>query len=217
MGHALVEEFITADYRTEVSLVLNRALNGVETANFEFPLATKDGRRIDVLLNATTRRDAAGEVSGVVGVGQDISKMRQMLDDLTRIIESANAPIFGIDTAGNVTEWNRMAAAISGYDITETLGRPLVETFIHEEWRADVGRVLNSALEGTETANFEFPLFTKDGRRREILLNATTRRGNHGEVTGVIGVGQDITELRTVASEQQRVADDLSRLIETAN
>ena len=28
---------------------------------------------------------------------------------------------------------------------------------------------------------------------QEILLNATTRRGRDGEVTGVIGVGQDTT------------------------
>ena len=74
MGHALVEESITVDNRTEVSFALHGALNGVDTANFAFPLATKDGRRIAVLLNATTRRDAAGEVSGAVGVGLVMSK-----------------------------------------------------------------------------------------------------------------------------------------------
>ena len=42
-----------------------------------------------------------------------------------------------------------------------------------------------------ETTNFEFPLFSKIGERREILLNATTRRGPNGDVIGVIGVGQD--------------------------
>lgn len=42
-----------------------------------------------------------------------------------------------------------------------------------------------------DTANFEFPMFTKSGERKAILLNATTRRGADGEITGVIGVGQD--------------------------
>ena len=106
---------------------------------------------------------------------------------------------------------------ITGFAKDEVMGRSLVRGFITSEFQDSVQEVLQKALQGDETANFEFPLFTKDGRRREILLNATTRRGNHGEVTGVIGVGQDITELRTVASEQQRVVDDLSRLIETAN
>ena len=60
MGHALGEAFLTADYTTEVSLALNRALTRVETPNLEFPLATKVGGRIDVLLNTLTRKDAAG-------------------------------------------------------------------------------------------------------------------------------------------------------------
>ena len=82
---------------------MNRAWNGVETANSAFPLATKDGRQIAVLPNATTRRDAAGEVSGVVGVMHDLSKMRQSLDDLWWMMESAYAAIFGSDTNGLVT------------------------------------------------------------------------------------------------------------------
>jgi len=224
MGKYLVEEFITAEYRVQVAGVLARACQGDETANFEFPLVTKTGKRIEVLLNATTRRDAAGTVIGVVGVGQDITNLRSALsesarvaDDLTRLIDTANAPIFGIDTKGHVTEWNQMATALSGYTKAETLGMPLVEQFISEKYRQEVGRVLNMALEGAESANFEFPLFTKDGRRREILLNATTRRGANGQITGVIGVGQDISELRKVTLEQQRVADDLQRLIDGAN
>ncbi len=42
-------------------------------------------------------------------------------------------------------------------------------------------------------SNFEFPLITKAGARIEVLLNATTRRNEHGKVIGVVGIGQDIT------------------------
>ena len=38
-----------------------------------------------------------------------------------------------------------------------------------------------------------------------------------GNITGVVGVGQDITELNQVMAESKRIADDLMRLIETAN
>jgi len=72
-GHSLVQEFITQDYQASVQAVLDRALDGVETANFEFPLITKAGARIEVLLNATTRRNEHGKVIGVVGIGQDIT------------------------------------------------------------------------------------------------------------------------------------------------
>jgi PAS domain S-box-containing protein len=220
----LVDEFITSDFKEKVAGVLARACEGSETDNFEFPLLTKTGDIINILLNATTRRDASGAVTGVVGVGQDITKFKQLYDeaahvadDLTRFIETANAPIFGIDTEGKVTEWNRMAAHLSGWGKEESLGQHLVRKFITPEYQDEVSKVLSSALYGDESANYEFPLFTRDGQRREILLNATTRRDQHRKIIGVIGVGQDITELRQANAEQQRVADDLSRLIETAN
>ena len=70
MGRSLVQEFITDDFKTAVQAVLDKALQGSETDNFEFPLITKGGARIEVLLNATTRRDEQGNVIGVVGIGQ---------------------------------------------------------------------------------------------------------------------------------------------------
>jgi len=224
MHRPLVEEFITVEYRASVQDVLNKACQGVETDNFEFPLVTKDGKRINILLNATTRRDVAGGVTGVVGVGLDITNLRQSMklmgliaDDLTHLIDTANVPIFGINTDFLITEWNQKAADISGWQKNETAGRHLVESFIHPDYQAEVKQVLANALAGKETANYEFPLFIRDGSRREILLNATTRRGVSGQIVGVIGVGQDITALRTMTSEQHRVASGFYRLIETAN
>ena len=73
MGKNLVREFITDEFKTAVQAVLDQALHGEETANFEFPLLTKHGVRLDVLLNATTRRDEQGNIIGVVGIGQDVS------------------------------------------------------------------------------------------------------------------------------------------------
>eukprot|EP00927_Polykrikos_kofoidii_P021762 TRINITY_DN20509_c0_g1_i3.p1 TRINITY_DN20509_c0_g1~~TRINITY_DN20509_c0_g1_i3.p1 ORF type:complete len:2831 (-),score=586.96 TRINITY_DN20509_c0_g1_i3:233-7462(-) len=224
IGKNMVENFIQPENRHSVSEVLQRAITGQETASYTLPLVAKFGQRYTVLLNANARRDARGRISGVVGVGQDITKLNEVMaeskriaDDLTRLIETANAPIFGIDTCGNVTEWNAKASSLLGFTAKETMGRSLVKNFITEEFKDSVSRVLDEALQGVETANFEFPLFTKFGERKEILLNATTRRGPGGEITGVIGVGQDITRIREITSEQHRIADDLSRLIDTAN
>ncbi len=89
-----------------------------------------------------------------------------------------------------------------GYSKDEAMGNHLVQRFITEEFKASVDKVLASALVGTETANFEFPMFTKIGERREILLNATTRRGPNDEVIGVIGVAK--TSHRSVRSPKSK-------------
>ncbi|TLZ43445.1 MAG: PAS domain S-box protein, partial [Methanobacteriota archaeon] len=223
LGHRLVEEFITREYQTQVKEVLDKALKGNETANYEFPLYTKNGDRRDVLLNATTRRDVQGNIIGVIGVGQDITDRKKaevessrIAQELTNLIDTANAPIFGIDRDGRVTEWNRTAVAITGYEKRETLGRNLVEDFITKEYKIPVKEVLDKALMGNETANFEFPLYTKKRDRRDVLLNATTRRDVQGNIIGVIGVGQDITESKR--AEQALVASEAKfrGLIESA-
>ena len=80
--------------------MLDQALHGEETANFEFPLMTKAGVRLEVLLNATTRRDEQGNIIGVVGIGQDITGRLAQEREYTRLIDTANAPIFGVNTLG---------------------------------------------------------------------------------------------------------------------
>ena len=218
------QDFITQEYQVSVKEVLDNALQGRETANFEFPLYTKDRQRVEVLLNATTRRDVSGAVVGMIGVGQDITERKQVevekervAKELQTFIDTANAPIFGIDAQGLVNEWNNKAAEITGFSREEVLGKDLVEVYISADFRASVGQVLDNALEGQGTANFEFPLYTKDHRRVEVLLNATPRTDVSGRIVGMLGVGQDITERKQVEVEKTRVAKELQTFIDTAN
>ena len=201
-GKELVKTYITKDYQKSVKKVLDDALLGKETANYEFPLFSKDGERVMVLLNSSTRRDASGEIIGVLGVGQDISEMDKLrtvsesvAKELRQFIETANAPIFGIDSKGLVNEWNQTSEKITGFKKEDVFGKNLVKTYITEGYRKSVKKVLDDALRGKETANYEFPLFTKNGERVMVLLNSSSRRDANGKITGVLGVGQDITEL----------------------
>ncbi|MDG1844417.1 MAG: PAS domain S-box protein [Nitrospinaceae bacterium] len=210
MGHNLVKTRITEEFKKPVQEVLDKALKGNETSNYEVPLFTKSGERVMVLLNATTRRSPQGKIVGVVGVGQDIteldqsrSEMENISKELTQLIDTANAPIFGVDINGNVNEWNQKVEQITGFNKDEVMGRNLVKTMITEEFKKAVQEVLDKALKGNETSNYEVPLFTKSGERVMVLLNATTRRSPQGKIVGVVGVGQDITELDQSRSEKE--------------
>ena len=121
--------------------------------------------------------------------------MESVALELTLLIDTANAPIFGIDNKGLVNEWNQTSEKITGFTKDEVLGNDLVQTYITEDYRESVKKVLENALEGKETANYEFPLFAKDGERVMVLLNSSTRRNAAGEIIGVLGVGQDISQM----------------------
>jgi len=218
LGKNLVETYITKNYQIAVKKVLDNALKGKETANYEFPLFTKKGQRVMVLLNASTRRDAEGKIVGVLGVGQDISEIDKLrtesesvAKELRQFIETANAPIFGIDNKGRVNEWNQTSVKITGFKKEDVLGKNLVETYITENYQVAVKKVLDNALKGQETANYEFPLFTKKGQRIMVLFNASTRRDTEGKITGVLGVGQDITILNEYKEDLESKVESRTR------
>jgi PAS domain S-box-containing protein len=224
LGKNIVKEFITDEYKTSVETVLSRALGGVQTDSYEFPLYTKNGERVEVLLNAWTRRNSDGKIAGVLGVGQDVSiatraraEVERTAKELRQFVETANAPIFGIDKEGLVNEWNQMAETITGFEKEAVIDKDLVSEFITDEYKESVKNVLDRALIGDETADFEFPLYTNSGERVEVLLNASTRRNVEGDIIGVIGVGQDVTRTSRALAEAEQTAKELRQFVETAN
>ena len=199
------------------------AIAGTETRTVEVKLVPIEAgvEAHSLLLTLSSRTDVDGRVLGIMGVGQDQThhqaELSRVANDLTLLIDTANAPIFGIDTNGFVNEWNRKAAQITGFSKDEVMGQDLVQQYITEEFRGEVKKVLDEALQGQSTDHFVFPLFTKVGERVEVLLNATPRLDSTGQIVGVFGVGQDITKITETQSELSRVAEDMKQVIDTAN
>lgn len=103
----LVSTFIVPSLRQSVHEVMDKALRGVETSNYELEFETKSKEIRYLLVNATTRRDAEYNITGVVGVAQDVTEstkndraMTAMARELRQLVDKANAPIFGIDVKG---------------------------------------------------------------------------------------------------------------------
>jgi len=88
-GRDLVQDFITPEYRSVVKEVFDNALKGLDTSSFEFPLFSKAGISIELLLNVNPRRNASGDIVGVVGFGQDMTAKRKAMQtevDLSKAI-----------------------------------------------------------------------------------------------------------------------------------
>ena len=81
-----------------------------------------------------------------------------------------------------MNEWNNKSVEITGFSREEVMGKSLVDVYITEDFRESVKSVFDDALNGKFVPNFEFPIYTKDKRRIEIMLNATPRCNVKGEV-----------------------------------
>lgn len=64
-------------------------------------------------------------------------------------------------SSGTVNEWNNKTELITGYSRDEAIGQPLVSRFIVAELRDSVQRVMDNALQGNETSNYELEFRTK--------------------------------------------------------
>jgi PAS domain S-box-containing protein len=110
-----------------------------------------------------------------------------MANELRQLVDKANAPIFGIDVQGKVNEWNEKTIEITGFSKEEAWNKPLVSDFIEPAFKDAVQQVMDDALRGKETSNYELTLLTKSKEIRYLLVNATTRRDVAGNIVGVVG------------------------------
>ena len=74
--------------------------------------------------------------------------MELVSKELTQLIGTANAPIFGVDIDGKVNEWNQKVEAITGISKDEVSGHNLVQTRIESDYKESVQRVLSAAMNG---------------------------------------------------------------------
>lgn len=55
----------------------------------------------------------------MVGIGQDITARLAQEREYSKLIDTANAPIFGVDIQGRVNVWNICARKLVGYTTKE--------------------------------------------------------------------------------------------------
>ena len=72
---------------------------------------------------------------------------------------------------------------------------------------------MDNALKGKETSNYELEFQTKGNEIRYLLVNATTRRDAEGNVVGVVGVAQDVTEAAQHNRAVAAMANELRQLV----
>ena len=73
--------------------------------------------------------------------------------------------------------------------------------------------ILDSALNGKETSNYELEIMTKSNEFRYLLVNATTRRNAENSIIGVVGVAQDVTEAIQRDRAVAVLANELRQLV----
>jgi diguanylate cyclase (GGDEF)-like protein/PAS domain S-box-containing protein len=185
----------------------------------ELPFRRKDGRCIPTLVTVTPMTGADKCPDGFVVVAKDISEMKAARDALRRerdfvrgIIETNGMFIVGISLSdGRITLFNHGAERISGYRREEVIGRAYADVFATPGDASRIERLLESLRSGDRKplGRHEGPLRTKDGEVRSIAWTYSASAEESGDVTYVVGFGQDVTEQRRMQASLQRTQREL--------
>jgi len=137
----------------------------------------------------------------------------RLAQDLSTLIENANAVIFGVDSSRYLTEWNKECARITGLEKEDVLAKK-VDTVIEVDANEGFNDYLKRIFDRHPTHNFKLRMRTANGNPVIVLLNATPRVNNTGSLIGILFVGHDITELDSYRLSLEKMVKDNTRELE---
>ena len=119
--------------------------------------------------------------------------LREANEHLAAVIQSSPLAIYTLDPTGIVLTWNRAAEALYGWQAKEIIGRPLPTI---AEDPDDHGRLRDRVLRGEALRGVEVTRRRKDGTLVNISLSVAPLHDAGGQVTGMLSLAADITEMR---------------------
>ncbi|XP_058196082.1 phytochrome E-like isoform X1 [Rhododendron vialii] len=152
---------------------------------------------------------------------QGLDELSSVACEMVRLIETASAPIFGVDSAGFINGWNAKIAELTGLQASKAMGRSLLDDIVQEDSRGVIENLMRRAFNGEEDKNVELKL-RKFGIHQQnsvsyIVVNACTSRDYTHKIVGVCFVGQDITSEKVVMDKFIRLQGDYKAIIQSLN
>jgi PAS domain S-box-containing protein len=212
-------EFIRADdhdtAREELRAVVEEK---VSTGPTRMTLERDDGERREIQVATAPGRYAGRDIGQAVVV--DVTSLHETERELREerrfvqhALDALEDVFFVVDTAGELTRWNRRAVEVSGYTDEQLAEQELSDLFVEGDGERARDTITTAIEEGTDTV--ELDVRTADGR--EIPFEFRCRRlvDPGGEVAGVVGIGRDVSEQRDRARQLRHFEQMLRHNIRT--
>ena len=135
-------------------------------------------------------------------------------DFCTAVLESADASILVLDSAGRVLQVNRAVELATGYSDDDLHGREFISALPVREAAAALGDGLRRLGEGAGAYPFESHWATSTGERLLVAGSLTPLRDAGGALSQVIVTASDITQRRALEDELRAMSlrDDMTGL-----
>src|SRR5262249_47545359 len=184
---------------------------GKPLTNSEDVFIRKDGTCFDVIYSSSPIREG-NKITGLVVVFRDVTEQKRTEAAAVRfaaLVRSSRDAVVAKDLNGIITDWNRSAQRIFGYQPKEIIGKSIL-TLIPQERQSEESEILRRIRSGESIDHYETIRRRKDGRLIEVSLTISPIKDPGGEIISVSKIARDITERKTTErqlSEQARLLD----------
>ena len=193
LTYDLIESRIHPDDRGGARLAAERAVQARKILDYHYRIERPSGAIRTIHVRARPLIGAAGRVTHLSGIAQDVTEMMQSEQDLraseARFRRIADSNIIGImswDVNGEITEANDAFLRIVGYtrsDLWEGLVHP--EALTPLEFRGADARAVQELAERGACTPYEKEYIRKDGTRVPVLVGAAYLEAGAGRDLGI--------------------------------
>ena len=131
-------------------------------------------------------------------------------DFVERLLSTSHSIVLFVDPTARIVLFNNYMRELCGHSYRDVEGQDWFDNFVPEPDRKRLREKFELSLHHDDLQTTVCPLVTRTGEVRQIEWGVTTVHGAGGELLGLIGVGQDVTEklaLREKLAESERLAN----------
>ncbi|MBI4800873.1 MAG: PAS domain S-box protein [Desulfarculus sp.] len=184
---------------------VNRMLSGEGVVAFETKRLTKDGRKLDVLINTATFMEGARQAGNIV-VFRDITEIKKVESALREsevryrnLVETISEGLLEVNRDNQITFCNKFFADTLGYEKSALLGVNTLE-LLDERNQAILRAQWDKRQQG-KSSRYELGWTKADGGTLHCLVSATPLRDSQGNFQGSLCLVTDITERKLLESQ----------------
>ncbi len=136
---------------------------------------------------------------------------------LRGILESSSSiSLISTDLNGTILHWNKGAENIFGYKSEEMVGRQKITSlydFEDENTKKSIDLARSVVVNKKESLTCDVREIRKDGRKLWISMTVSPTFDENGNVIGIFGIGQDITDRRKTEDKLKKYHNNLENLV----
>ena len=151
-----------------------------------------------------------GFITEITELKQTAQELREERDFTTKALDSLDDLFYVVGTDGEMKRWNSRLSEITGYSDEEIATMKATEFFPPDE-QGQITEAIEETLT-TGAAIVESDLLTAEGERIPYEFTGDRLTDVEGELTGLVGIGRDITDQRERERELERQREHLAAL-----